>query len=501
MADSHRQIEIVETGAEDSPSLAPKGINSSDEKTNDVVSKSGSAVTLVSTRTEPPTNEIPKFKGIIPAELADALRTKRCILFVGAGLSAQVSRSDGSPLPDWSKLLLEFLEWAIARQVRFWGDPEDIRAMIKNGNLLMAAQELQDRIGTPALGEFLDRVFRDETVLPSSAHRVLPRIPFRAVLTTNYDSLIEAAYTIETGGSIPPVWTQEDLLFRPSPLRGTGFFIFKIHGHLDRPNSVVLGSRDYQDLLFRTPGYRQFLETLFATHTVLFVGFRGSDPNLDGVLDRLAAIYSRTLDRHFILLPANRLNTTEKRRLALDRRLEVIEYEPDNQHSQVGAFLRELANQVERGRTPQAESARKSKQLTVFISHAVADAEIVEIISNVLREHKYQPWIADAQLLPGDHIGQTISEGIAAADVFLVILSKSSMDSDWVQYELQMAVLREVEKRLIVVPIVIGDVEPPVFLGNRVYLRLQPGFSVAELDPLLRSLKRIDAERRSNPVG
>jgi hypothetical protein len=183
----------------------------------------------------------PKFHGIVPAELVDALRTQRCILFVGAGLSAQVTRSDGSALPNWSQLLLEFLEWAISRQARFWGDPDDIRAMIEKGNLLMAAQELQDRLGTAALGEFLDRVFRDDKVVPSTGHRLLPHIPFRAVLTTNYDSLIEGAYSIENGGSLPPIWTQDDLLFRPSPLRGSGFFIFKIHGHLDRPNSVVLG--------------------------------------------------------------------------------------------------------------------------------------------------------------------------------------------------------------------------------------------------------------------
>jgi SIR2-like protein/TIR domain-containing protein len=439
----------------------------------------------------------PKFQGIIPAELVDAVRTARCILFVGAGLSAQVSRSDGSPLPSWSALLLEFLDWAISRQARFWGDPEDIRAMIQKGNLLMAAQELQDRLGTATLGEFLDRVFRDRTVLPSSAHRMLPRILFRAVLTTNYDSLIEGAYSIENGGSLPPVWTQEDLSFRPSPLRGSDFFLFKIHGHLDRPNSVVLGSRDYQDLLFRTPGYRQFLETLFATHTVLFVGFGGSDPNLEGVLDRLASIYSRTLDRHFILFPAERFNTTEKRRLALDRRLEVIEYDADASHSQVGAFLGELASQAERGPTAEAQSARKSNQLTVFISHAVADTDIVEAIATVLKEHDYAPWVADTELLPGDDIGQTISEGIAAADVFLVVLSSNSLRSKWVQREIESAVLREDEKRVVVVPILIGDVEPPAFLQNRFYLRLQPGFSTDALAPLLRSLKRISAERRS----
>lgn len=273
--------------------------------------------------------------------------------------------------------------------------------------------------------------------------------------------------------------------------------MFKIHGHLDRPNSVVLGSRDYQDLLFRTPGYRQFLETLFATHTVLFVGFGGSDPNVDGVFDRLASIYSRTLDRHFILLPANRFNTTEKRRLALDRRLEVIEYDADTIHSQVGAFLGELAFQVERGPTLEAQNARSSDQLTVFISHAVADSQIVKGISAVLIEHGYKPWVADAELLPGDDIGQTISEGIAAADVFIVVLSSKSVESKWVQFEIQSAVLREVEKRVVVIPIVIGEIEPPLYLRNRFYLRLQPGFSTDALEPLLQSLKRISPERRS----
>lgn len=355
----------------------------------------------------------------------------------------------------------------------------------------------QDRLGTVALGEFLDRVFRDKAVVPSEAHRLLPRIPFRAMLTTNYDSLIEGAYSIENGGSLPPVWTQEDLSFRPSPLRGSGFFLFKIHGHLDRPNSVVLGSRDYQDLLFRTPGYRQFLETLFATHTVLFIGFGGSDPNLEGVFDRLASIYSRTLDRHFILLPAGRFNETEKRRLVLDRRLEVFEYDADTNHSQVGAFLRELASQVERGPTVEAQTARNSSQLTVFISHAVADKAVVETISMALKESGFVPWRADAELLPGDDIGQTISEGIAAADVFLVVLSSKSLASSWVQREIETAILREVEKRLVVIPVVLGDVEPPPSLQNRFYLRLQPEFSIDDLEPLLRSLKRISAERRS----
>jgi len=119
----------------------------------------------------------------------------------------------------------------------------------------------------------------------------------------------------------------------------------------------------------------------------------------------------------------------------------------------------------------------------------------------VLRDHGYSPWIANEELLPGDDIGQTISEGIAAADVFVVIVSSASLKSRWVLLEIESAVLREAEKRVVVVPIVIGDVEPPLYLQSRLYLRLQPGFSEEALDPLLRSLQRISAEHRSSRIG
>src|SRR4051812_11317699 len=100
------------------------------------------------------------FQGIVPAELLAAVRVNRCVLFVGAGLSAQVQRKAGSSLPNWSQFLGELLDWALARQVRFWGDPEDIRSMINGGDLLMAAQELQERVTMSSIGDFLNHVFR-----------------------------------------------------------------------------------------------------------------------------------------------------------------------------------------------------------------------------------------------------------------------------------------------------------------------------------------------------
>ncbi|MCK4734229.1 MAG: SIR2 family protein [Methanophagales archaeon] len=438
-----------------------------------------------------------QFEGIIPAEIINALKANRCILFVGSGLSSQVRRSDGQRLPTWKKFLIELHDWTIANRIKFWGDPGDIKQMIKKDNLLMAAQELQDRLGTAMIGEFLNSVFGDKLVRPSETHRLLPHIPFKAILTTNYDSLIEGAYTIENEGRIPTVFTQEDLLTRPSPLHRDDFFIFKLHGHIDRPSTIILGSRDYQDLLFRTPGYRQFIETLFSTHTVVFIGFGANDPDLNNLLDRLSSIYSRTLGKHYILLPSGTMNPTEKRRFAFDKRLEVVDYIKDQNHTQVSEFLRELLVQVER-EPEEVETyiGIEPDQVRIFLSGSFKDKDSLTRIAQFLIENGYSPWLADEQIRPGDVLTQKIPAAIESADCMITVWSKNSIQSDWVRHETESALVRELEGKMFIIPIVIGDIRSPMYLMDKVYLKLEETFDSKDLRPLLESLSGIKKRRR-----
>jgi hypothetical protein len=62
---------------------------------------------------------------------------------------------------------------------------------------------------------------------------------------------------------------------------------------------------------------------------------------------------------------------------------------------------------------------------------------------------------------------------------------------------LEAAIVREVDRRTVVVPIVLDDVTAPVFLLDRLFLRLNRNFKPVALDPLLRPLERIRAERKS----
>ena len=85
---------------------------------------------------------------------------------------------------------------------------------------------------------FLQEVFRDPGLTPGPAHRLLPELGLRSVLTTNYDTLIEAAFPART-----PFYTQLDYPGLSNVIRDQ-FAIVKVHGDADRPESIVLGQAD-----------------------------------------------------------------------------------------------------------------------------------------------------------------------------------------------------------------------------------------------------------------
>lgn len=246
------------------------------------------------------------FRGEIPDALIRAIIEGHCIAFCGAGISMAVKRSDDRALPSWPELLIELIEHAERESVALDDARKDMISAIGQGEFLMVAQELQERLGEESVLRCLRKIFLDPALKPNDLHTELVAIPFRGFLTTNYDTLIEGACTVRSKGVIPPVLTQENLTRAPNPLRVPGTFVFKIHGDVNRGEGIVLGTHDYQDQLFRAPGLRSFLETLFTTQTVLFLGFGLGDPDIENALDRLAGIFCRTNEYHFALVEQGR---------------------------------------------------------------------------------------------------------------------------------------------------------------------------------------------------
>lgn len=105
---------------------------------------------------------------------------------------------------------------------------------------------------------------------------------------------------------------------------------------------------------------------------------------------------------------------------------------------------------------------------SIFLSHSHADKDFVNKLANDLQLKDYYVWIDDAEINLGDSLIQKIREGIDNVEYVGAIISKESIESEWVKKELDIAMNQEIEgKRVKVLPLLIDDVELPGFLKGK----------------------------------
>ncbi len=106
----------------------------------------------------------------------------------------------------------------------------------------------------------------------------------------------------------------------------------------------------------------------------------------------------------------------------------------------------------------------------IFLSHTSADKPFVRKLAADLRNNGHTVWIDEAEINIGDSLIGKIREGLDSVDYVAVVLSKASIQSEWVKKELEIASNKEIkEKRVIVLPLIIENVEMPGFLEGKLY--------------------------------
>jgi nucleotide-binding universal stress UspA family protein len=407
-----------------------------------------------------------RFAGLVPEMLLRSIRNHRCVLFAGAGLSAQAQSQDGARLPTWGAMLDRMIDWCVEHRIQLRAEPAEFRDVISRGRLLAVAQELQESVGAQ-LNSCLSEILHSGKTKPSDAHRLVSKIDWVAALSSNYDGLIEGAYAVESSGIVPPVFSPDGISQALDCLRNDRFFVFKVHGDVNVPGSIVLSNRDYARMLYLSPGYRSFLETVFAAYTVLFVGFGGADPDLDGVVDRLSAIYERGIGQHFILISEEEFSALERRRLLEDKRLDCITYKRDASHSQVVEFLRALSELAAPDAKVEDPFAGDQRRPRVFLSGSHQQLRLLHEIKDVAELAGFDVWFAETQIAPGDPIADVIAKAIDEADLVIAVLSE--ILSDWVSFEISRAL--GAHKK--VLPIRVGKARLPSDLPGRIYLQVE----------------------------
>ena len=96
----------------------------------------------------------------------------------------------------------------------------------------------------------------------------------------------------------------------------------------------------------------------------------------------------------------------------------------------------------------------------VYISYSRHDHGFVEQLSGDLRSHGISIWVDMESIEPGENWEHAIVKGIQGASVFLLVLSKSSIQSNSVRSELEIAE----EAGLIIIPLAVDEIELPAAL-------------------------------------
>src|SRR5262249_6320898 len=129
-------------------------------------------------------------------------------------------------------------------------------------------------------------VERDLAKHVKPVHENLLAMPFRTIVTTNYDRLVEA--TLDKLGV--PYGTIIDDVDVHLPLPPRARRVIKMHGDLDLSDTIILTRDDYLSYERTRPSVSLLLRSLLLEHSFLFYGFSLEDLNFAFVYDRVESL-------------------------------------------------------------------------------------------------------------------------------------------------------------------------------------------------------------------
>ncbi len=218
---------------------------------------------------------------------------RRPALFARAGVGARAGH------PDW-RLYVERLA-DVAEQ--YEAETASImRRRIASGDFPSAVQYFkQAPIPVGEIHSHLATALQAEEYVPERL-RALVSLPFTRIVTTNFESSLHDAWAVVKGRAPIPAELGEPTLRRA--IYEDRFNIARIHGRLDVPETMVLGTSDYQRLA-GDETYSDFLIDFLTRYSCLFVGFSFTDPAIAQVLDEYERRVGPAFPRlHLALVPA-----------------------------------------------------------------------------------------------------------------------------------------------------------------------------------------------------
>lgn len=207
--------------------------------------------------------------------IQEASRNGRLVLFVGAG----VSKNSGVPM--WGELI-EKMKSELPESVR--NEKDDLKL----------AQLYKDSRGEKEYLEMVMDTLYHNKVIPNPIHKELLALAPAHIVTTNYDDLIEQEIRNEYK-QFAIVRSDKDMPNMTYPNA-----LIKMHGDYTLGN-IVLAENDYYNYPKTFALTRAFVQSLFASKLIVFVGFSFADINLKMILNDVKNILEERMQPVYML--------------------------------------------------------------------------------------------------------------------------------------------------------------------------------------------------------
>ncbi|MCG9127273.1 SIR2 family protein [Candidatus Poribacteria bacterium] len=331
-------------------------------------------------------------------DLIKIIKSGEAVLFVGAGSSVRVG------YPTWENLLKELKNEVIKLNNRHGSNTKykeqfELSFSDCSEDFLDCAEKLKTEIYKINSGEkryynWLSRIFADKEST-DDFHTILLSLPFRGILTTNYDSVLEAVlakidkkpldgYSLIINDEF---FMQINEFLLSMSDKEIPRKIAHLHGIIKVPSSIIFTRKDYEKAYgYLTPSndsnleeltkssqlhtnikdltfigsewtiHRKLLWAVLATRHVVFIGFSMNDPYLEKMLDSVCDDLGRW-DRpiHYAIRNISLKNHTcvgdfmdKANYLREEYSVETVFYEDsDDSHQGLAEIINEIAKECD----------------------------------------------------------------------------------------------------------------------------------------------------------
>lgn len=282
---------------------------------------------------------------IWPEALVGEIARRRCVLFLGAGVSASAVDSTGARPKDWGQFLID-----ACNLIADVEKATKIRQLVNKRQYLLALQAIAMESDAADYQRFLTREFNNPGFVASDLHHTILEIDSRIVITTNFDKIYERLCLSNgsEGYKVLPYYFNS----LGDELRSDTRIIVKAHGTIDDVQKMVFTKSEYHAAKKNYPEFYSMLRAIFLTHTAIFIGCSLDDPDLLLTLEDVRITASGTRP-HYVLVRQGANSSWEIRDWQESYNIKALEYGPN--HDDLTTALHELRARVADLRSTQLE--------------------------------------------------------------------------------------------------------------------------------------------------